>query len=407
MEEYFDRNKEKLRQVFERFRNTTYGKKLNLPLNFKDYGEFVKLPLLDPEKVDLQQLNIPGEGLRQFTTSGVSGHKKTVYRDIGTIVSYPREMDETLRNNKTLFLHSKRRENESYYETHDFNHKRMYPQGIFREYGNIEELLKYVQEGNVLFIVEYPLMTEWFCYQLENALENSKILPKNIRKRKVYLELSGEPVTRSQVENIVERLKKIFQTEVDYVVTYGSNEIGHIGTYTPTIHGSEIIYETIPSVFVEEINNEIIITPFRTEGTILLRYKTGDKGAIIFKGDRGPFLKVLGKNPEEGILYVAGAQVNIAELASILRSLLKSPVGLVVNKDEDERAGRCNLNINLHTVFPIDDSTRNKVSLFIKKFIMDSAVLEIENHLGITNLEITYSNEPLKKQFIIYKKGGK
>jgi len=405
IKKYFSRNYEKLREIYEIFRNTEYGKKLNLPdWKFKDYYDFKHLPLLDPRKVDFRQVFIPADDLWCFITSGVSGYKKTIYRDIGTIVGYPKEMDEVLRTDNVVFLHSKRREGESYYETHDVNHKRMYPRGIFAEYENRDELLKYAQKGDVLFIIEYPLMAEWICHQLESALESKEILSENIVKRKVYLELSGEPVTEKQVKSIVRRLEKIFQTEVEYFVTYGSNEIGHIGTYIPALHGSQVVYEVISSLFVEIINDEIVITPYKKYGTILFRYKTGDKGILSFKDDK-TFLKVPGKSQEEGIIYVAGAQVSIPNLVSKIEKIaIDCPVGIECVKEDDVEKGKCKLNINVYVPQTLTESKKEEITHTVKQFIMDFAILSVENHLGMVTVDVQCSAEPIKKRWFIVDK---
>lgn len=405
MEKYFSEKKGSLKEVYQVFKNTTYGKKLNLPdWNVNSYEEFKRLPVLNSKECNFEDLLIPTDGLWMFKTSGVSGNIKTIYRDIGTIVGYPKEMDETLRSNDTLFLHSKRRKGESYYETHDFNHKRMYPNGIIGEYETKEQLLEYIQRGNVLFIIEYPLMAEWICYQLKKAIK-TKELPKNkLVKKKVYLELSGEPVTERRVNSIIKRMEKIFQCEIEYFITYGSNEIGHIGTYIPTLHGSQIIYEVIPSLFVEEIDDEIIITPFRTKGTILFRYKQGDKGRLLFKNGK-PFLKVFGKSIEEGTLYIAGAQINFQDLMHSLKRFVKFPIGLTVVKKENLQKGICKIEICVHTFQNLNNDLKNIISDFIRSFIMDSAYLQVENRLGIIKTIIQYSNTPLKKQLIIQNGG--
>lgn len=409
MEKYFNEKASNLKEVYEIFKTTKYGIRLNLPCRtFDNYEDFKKLPITDPKDAIFEDLFVPAKGLWCFITSGVSGLVKTIKRDIGTIVGYPKEMDETLRINNTVFLHSKRREGESYYETHDVNHKRMYPQGIFAEYSDRDELLKYVQRGHILFIIEYPLMAEWICYQLESALENKEILFENIAKRKIYLELSGEPVTEKQVKSVVRRLEKIFQTDVEYFITYGSNEIGHIGTYTPTLHRSEIMYEVIPLLFVEIVNDEIIITPYKKEGTILFRYKTGDNGKLFFK-DSKPFLNVRGKSKEEGIIYVAGAQVNISELVSRIEEIVSEyPVGIECVKKEYISEGKCELNIGVHIPQTLTDSVIDNVTAMVKQFIMNSAVLSVENHFGMVTINVQYSTEPIKKRWFIVDntKGG-
>ncbi len=245
-------------------------------------------------------------------------------------------------------------------------------------------------------------MAEWICYQLEKAIEAGKIFPGNIRKKKVYFELSGEPVTEEQVCNIVKRLEKIFQTEVEYSITYGSTEIGLIGTYIPTIHGSKIKYEVIPSLFVEIVDGEIIITPYRKQGTILFRYKTGDKGKLFFENGK-PFLNVIGKSESEGIMYVAGVQVCIPELVAEIEKIANFPIGIKVIKKKDRPKGVCELDIKIHIPRrdALSNSLKNAITEKTKQFITDSAVLSVENHLGIVKINIHYSSEPIKKRFII------
>jgi hypothetical protein len=399
---YFDRNRENLKKVYEVFRDTQIGKKLGLPVwDINNYSNFKKLPVMDPRQVNFNELFVPAEGLWRFVTTGVSGNRKTVYRDIGTIVGYPADMDMILRSNPTVFLHSKRRAGESYYETHDVNHKRMYPSGIFGEYQSREQLLEHVQKGKVLFIIEYPLMAEWICYQLEEALESKEISSKRLLKKRVYLELSGEPVEGGQLQRLVSRLESIFRCDVEYFVTYGSNEIGHIGTYVPALHGFTIAYEVIPSLFVEEIDEEVIITPFRINGTILFRYKVGDKGTLLFIDDK-PFLKIEGKSKDEGILYVAGAQVNIPQLFSKVEEILPDcPIGARCMKKEDRRRGTCALNIGIHTPRLLDPAIRNRMSLVIREYITTSAVLSVENHLGVVSIDMEYSTKPVRKRLTI------
>ncbi|MFH7881067.1 MAG: hypothetical protein QXI09_03635, partial [Candidatus Aenigmatarchaeota archaeon] len=105
VEEYFDKNKTKLKEVYEILRSTEFGKELSLPpWNVKSYEDFKKLPIIDPKEVSFEKLFIPGNGLWRFKTSGVTGKAKTVYRDIGTIESYPEDMDKMLRSNLTVFL---------------------------------------------------------------------------------------------------------------------------------------------------------------------------------------------------------------------------------------------------------------------------------------------------------------
>jgi phenylacetate-coenzyme A ligase PaaK-like adenylate-forming protein len=402
MEKYFNENAQNLKEVYEIFRTTKYGRKLNLPpWTFDNYEDFKKLPIMDPKDIVFEDLFVPAKGLWCFMTSGASGKVKTIKREVGTIVEYPKEMDEMLRKNNTIFLHSKRRKGESYYETHDVNHKRMYPQGIFVEYKNRDELLQFVQRGDILFIIEYPLMVEWICYYLETALENKEILPKNIAKKKVYLELSGEPITEKRVENIVHRLEKIFQTEVEYFITYGSNEIGHIGTYVPALHGTKIMYEVNPSLFVEIINGEIIITPYRKYGTILFRYKTGDCGKLFLKEGK-PFLKEIRKSEDEGIMYIAGGKINIPKLLPEIEKIVNNSIlGIECIKKEDQNRGKCHLCINIHVPQNLIVSKKAEIACKVKELIMNFASLSIENYLGMFTIEIQFSTEPIKKKWFI------
>ena len=398
MQAYFITNAQWLHQTYDAFRTTRHGLAKGLPpWDFKHYREFRELPLLDPEDVDFNDLFIPGDDLFAFVTSGASGHKKTVYRDIGTIVRYPDEMNAMLSEHATVFLHSRRRSGESYYETHDINHRRMYPRATLAEYESREDLLRSVQEGDVLFIVEYPLMAEWVCYQLEAALNRGEVTPSDLRKRRVYLELSGEPMSRDRVARIVGRLERLFGCGVESVLTYGSNEIGHIGTCFPD---SEIVYEVIPSVLVELCGREIVITPHRKHGTILFRYKIGDAGKLFFRDDK-PFLEVIGKSSDEGVVYVAGAQLDIPGLASELGDSTHLPIGIVCAKKEDPTKGECQLTIIIHSPEQLKCSLEQQMKSITEQYIERQAVLTVEQHLGMVDIEVGFSTEPLRKRWFI------
>lgn len=96
MEKYFNREKSNLKEVCEILQTTEYGRKLNLPnWTFDEYKDFKKLLIMDPKDINFKDLFVPAKGLRDFITSGVFGQVKIIKRDIGTIVRYPKIIDNT------------------------------------------------------------------------------------------------------------------------------------------------------------------------------------------------------------------------------------------------------------------------------------------------------------------------
>ena len=399
MNKYFKSYLNELKQVYEVFRQTEYGRSLNLSTwSFNSYDDFLSLPILD-SKVNFDELFIPGENLYPFITSRSTGTPKVIYKEIGGIFGYSDQTDKLLKSRSVVFLHSKRRSGEGFYETIDYNHKRMYPNAFFAEFSNREELLKYVSMGDVLFIIEYPLMCEWILFQMEKALKSKEICLSDIKKEKVFLKISGEHISPKRLKKIVERIKKLFQTDVEYSISYGANEIGLIGVYVPRKHGyiyhNNFIYKIIPTLFVEVVNNEIILTPFRTKGTILFRYRIGDIGKLFFKRSN-PYIQIYGR--KESTMYLAGSQLNIDSLYYSIEKMV-SPLSLkIINTAEEAKQ-----NINIVVISPtlLSKYQKQRIARHIKQFITESSVLSIENHLEIVKINIRFSREPIKKKWFV------
>jgi hypothetical protein len=364
------------------------------------YDDFRELPILEARLTDLDELLVPGTGLQAVSTTGSAGRRKSVMRRIGSIVSYPPDMHATLADGIPVFLHSARTSPETYYLTHDVNHRRMYPRARLLEYTTGEELRAQAAQGDVLFIIEYPLMGEWICYQLERAMENALWLRSACAKRTVYLELSGEPMVRERVDKLVARMARIFSCDPEYFLTYGASECGHIGTYLPCKHGREIVYEDAGNSFLEEVDGDIVITPFASEGTILLRYRIGDRGAVFFREGQ-TFVRVDGRAASEGTLYVAGSQVDVRELSSELRLSIGQPAGLQVVKEENSVTGTCGLTILVCGIRMSDSTTRERASLLIRERLHASAALVVEQAMQLVTLRVDFTETPLIKEWMI------
>jgi len=397
LERYFNRNKKRIKEVMRAFNETLRGRKQPVNLaSIEKYSDFLTVPPLNHVGEDLVVFS---EDLQVFKTAGTTGKPKKIYREIGRIAPYPKEMDKELRGSKTIFIHSKRRSVESYYEIHDVSHREMYPEGIFLEFANGDSLMRAVSQGEILFFIEYPLMMEWVCYQLETLLKKGKIDQSKLRKQKIYLELSGELITERRLNRIKKRLAEIFQTKVEASVTYGLNEMGLVGTYLPEKHGGEIIYEVSPKVFVELVEGEIILTPFNTKGTILLRYKSGDRGSLFFK-DGIPYIKIFGRKPELGYVSVAGSQFSLPSLYSYFRKALSGlPIGIECRKREDHRTGQIILNFILHIPKRYALGDKNKIHSLLMDEVVAQAELFRETDVGIVNINTEIRYTPMKKSW--------
>lgn len=395
LEEYFQKNREKIKTVIKAFNRTEYGKQNSIDIDgLRYYLDFKKVPLLDDIVLanNPDVLVIPADNLYTFSTTGTTGKEKVVHREIGTIVNYPKEMSNMLSREDAVFTHSERRALESYYETHDVNHKRLFPNARFIFFSDEDSAIRAVKGCNVLQITEYPSMLEWLCFTIEGAIENKKVGKKELKKEKVYVELSGDVVSEKRLEELGKRLTDIFGIKPEMVVTYGLNEVGHVGTYHPS-KNSEIVYRVIPSEFVEEVDNEIILTPLNTKGAILLRYKTGDSGKLFFK-DGEPFLEVNGKRPELGYVSVAGSQFSLPSLLQKVKEQFNWPVQIECKKKEDSRTGRTNLEVILH--LPFKSSNLEK---FIRSEIIKQAELQKEIACGLVYLDISFTPIMMKKSW--------
>ena len=74
---------------------------------------------------------------------------------------------------------------------------------------------------------------------------------------------------------------------------------------------------------------------------------------------------------------------------------------LELEKYEDERTGTCKLNILFHLFDESSDDLRNDLLETTKKFIVDTAALQIEEHLEIMQIKVDFSNVPIKKLWAI------
>lgn len=324
------------------FESTEYSKRFGLrAAAVESYEDFALLPLMDPELLGryFELLAIRKEECVAVQSSGTTGRRKTVYvpKD-ERCAPLPPAIDEALKlSARAVTAHSERDRLERFYWVHERSFEEWYPRASLVAYSDVESILR-AAKGEVLVLYDYPSSVEHFLYTLERV--SGAADRREIAKRALYIELTGEPVTRERVAQIAEAAERVFGVEPLIEVTYGASETGLIGVCEDPRRGTE--YAVADRVFVEVVGEsgkplppghagEVVVTPLATKGTILVRYRLGDLGSLELKGGR-LVLELLGRIPGEDIVYVCGGKLHVQRLAQLLREELGIPVKLRVVK---------------------------------------------------------------------------
>jgi len=305
---------------------------------------------------------------------------------------FPEPVDQLLRAERTAFIHSKRSELESFYWLLD--------KALSEQYGAVPLLyedqrsaINAAEAGDVLFIYEYPSALYRFLYFLEASIQQGLI--QQPHKKAVVLEITGEPVTIEDLRYINAKAVSIFGTEPYLWVTYGMTETGGVGFYDYSPADQEIVYRIAESrVFVETIDpfsgdlcvgsvGEIVVSPYRESGTVLLRYRTGDRGILTFVGGY-PCLRQLAR---PSAVFIAGSQFEISELARAVRREFGFAPKLNPNRQVVAGTGCEILSIEVSVPEWYFDFGHEIASL-IRNWVVKAAKLDAEIASGLVSIQV-------------------
>jgi len=401
MEGYFFVMRRELREVAKAFSLTEGSKSLELHPKISTYSDFCQLPYLKEQDLARNPYSyyLPSGSAVEFVTSGTSGLPKKIFSPFSIKAApFPPAIEDLIRHHKTVFVHSKRLQQESFYWIHDKTYRETYPDIPIKEYRDLNSAISAIRGKEAICIYEYPSAFYRFLFFVRKALEGRIIKIKEI-PRILIVELSGEPVELEDLYFMVETTRQIFLQGSHISVTYGMNEVGLIGSYDFK-HSDEhsLEYEVYPKVFVEIIDpessafvepgeiGEIVITSLALQGTIIFRYRTGDKGILTFRNGK-PYLQVLGKLSHLNSLFIMGSQFSVSSLSKRILKTFRIPISIDAKREIDKLKGLESLWVTLYVPQQVDYLSED-LEDFVRLSIIEDADLFSEFQMGTVNLKI-------------------
>lgn len=415
LEQYYFSKRNSLKNVCGAFNKSSYGtkNKVEIPLSYEGFTNLVPFSdtLLQINPRELVMGNF--DALLKFTTSGTTGGTKEVYvSEHENLDVIPQFIKEELLKNKNAVIsgvHSKRYELEFMYWKYTSIYRSYCSKFQVFEFFDQKSAVEGALSGDIVVLYDYPSSIVHFLYYLEDFLLRHPDYKKRFLK-KTIIEITGEPISLEELNQISKRVKNIFGSDPLIWVSYGLTEIGGVGLYEYSFRDKEIVYQVSNEVFVEILDaqnksvvpgeeGQITVTPLRTKGTILLRYRTQDSGKLIFRGTN-PYLKLFGRNISSSTIFIAGSQFLVASLIKVLNQNFQVIPKLTILRIKNQEQGTEKLIINLYFPEKILMKTQKHVENFIFEWILTEAKIQEEVKEGRVEIVIkSYESEvgPLKQ----------
>ena len=390
LKHYFSERQDALKNVVGAFLQTPYGIAHSIAVP-QTYKEFTALPRFSSDILKINNQFVVGEekNLMRFVTSGSMGEKKEVFVPVkSNPEDIPEVVKEKLQKNpltRVVGVRSRRHKPEFAY----WNYERIYrshcPKFNVHEFSDQKSAVDAASAGDILVLYDYPSSINHFLFYLEQYVADHD---RKIFRKDVVVETFGEPITIDELNQIRSRTHAIFGNGPTIWVSYAMTEVGGIGIYEHIVSNEELLYRISDDVFVEILDaqgkpvergkvGEIVVTPLRTKGTILLRYRSQDKGAFVFK-NKTFYLKVLGRDPKSTTVFVAGGHFLISDLLTILK--LRFPVvpKMNVRRVRKDHKGIEVLRIELYFPENTSQEMRSSIETMIQEWIIEEAKIQSE-----------------------------
>lgn len=396
---YFRKKSDELLKLIGNYYETREGRRVidlcygGKP-NFLTYESFTKLPILDSgDLIDDPEKFLRGklEDMHVETTGGSSGHPKKIYYSRDGMKSKLSDdlVRELQKSNKPTLIHGNW--SATSYSVIEESMTAVCPKIIIEKYQNPSEILSKLESADLVYYTEQVVSFEGFIYYLESLL-NAKDEKINSLKGKIFfIELVAEPVQIKDLEYWFYLLNKLTGNPPEILVIYGATEVLAVGFYHYRPGDQEIKYEVRPNKFVEVLNEDgdncaaqeegdVIITATKEDGSILPRYKVGDKGKISFGPKGEVYLSDLHRSPKSGMLSFAGYKIFVPEIYSLLKEKISFPIQIkceLVNLE----GGKLNFNIHLYSTSFALGNNREEGGKIVKEIIEQEhpALLRMKN----------------------------
>ena len=395
LQDYYSLFKSRLDKVIYALNKTPYGIK-NKFRSHKLYAEFASKIVFSDDilKSAPNSLIIKGDRkLRKFTTSGTIGTQKIIYiPDRVNPDGVPYQVIDIIKSQKSpLFVgvHSKRTKNEYVY----WVYKKIYgyhcPRFTVTEFYDGKSAVNSISKSDFLIIYDYPSSIQHLLYLLSDYFKNNPKSRNRFKKKVVVIELFGEPIKMVDLDIIFNNANDLFGIKPIIWVSYGLTEVGSVGIYEYKQNSREILYSISSNIFLEVIDvntcrpvplgkvGEIVVSSLRTEGTILLRYRTKDLGRLLVRNNR-LYLQVLGRDPKTMTVYLAGGQFSVIDLRNYMVQQFDILPKFEITKKVVYRAGQELLHIYMYLPNRIGQDKAEKLKGSIRKWIIAETMIQSE-----------------------------
>lgn len=411
-ERYFEDKEPQLVKTLKAAYQTRYGQELleSLGIDPQDisYRDFsLKVPLVSSREVGQDPKRFTRgntEEIYHVSSTGTTGKPKEFYFPKSEfIVQFPDAFTKIIQESENPVLIHR---NESVdYKIIETSLQAIRPDIGLEFYNDANGVLESIKKADTIYLITEVTKFRVLMYQIKNLLEDDPSILKQLKGKQLFVEIGSEPVDFKELQTWFMYLKEIIGEEPDFVVTYGLNDTGIIGTYRYKDGDTEedFKYRVANTRLIEVLDNtgklvfgqrgNVISTTFRDEGSILVRYLTGDEGVLSIDNEGKVYLSRIGRNPEDGMLNFAGKKVFVPGFYDFLREKLDIPFQLEVQVLENLGNLFNVLNITLYSDEFADSNKANFAKEEVHAKLTGYASLPILIGRGTLNLNINASDQ--------------
>lgn len=387
METYYQSCKERLLPIYQTLSKTKFGRK-HQQRDIPNYSAFAKhVPLTEGKLLRERPKDLISSGssrLKKFRSSGTTGTQKIIYVPSNTTPDIiPQNVIDALSKYKNpLFIgtHSKSPEPEYVYWAYEHIYRYYCPRFQVKEFYNIKTAINIAKKSEFIIIYDYPSGVQRFLFYISRYLDRYPSERQNFKKRVTVIELCGEPIEIGYLQQLSEQSSKLFSIDPVIWVSYGLTEVGNVGIYKYKKNDHDLLYELDRNIFVEILDiidhkplgigkkGEIVITSFRTQGTIICRYRTRDIGSLIFKKGKR-YIRFIERDPRTATVFIAGGKFSILDLRNIVIDQFHILPTIEVKRKIISREGKEMLSIDIYLPTELDAISTTMVKRFIVNWV--------------------------------------
>lgn len=397
MEPYYQSCKKHLLLVYQALGKTKFGREYQ-QRNIPNYSAFAKhVPLTEETLLRERPNDLIASGsskLKKFRSSGTTGTQKIIYVPGNTTPDIiPQNVIDALSKYKNpLFIgtHSKSPEPEYVYWAYENIYRYYCPKFQAKEFYNIKTAINIAKKSEFIIIYDYPSGVQRFLFYISQYLGKYPTERQNFKKRVTVIELCGEPIEIGYLQQLSEKASNLFGVDPVIWVSYGLTEVGNVGIYKYKKNDHELLYELDTNIFVETLDiidhkplgigkkGEIVITSFRTQGTIICRYRTRDIGSLIFNKGK-LYLRFIERDPRTATVFIAGGKFSILDLRNTIVGKFHILSTIEVKRKIVSREGKEMLSIDIYLPTKLNVTS----TTMVKRFIVDWVTKEVWISPGI------------------------